>query len=131
MSRPNKARRVCREPLFCSFKADTDQRKSENALLMSVEEYETIRLMDYMGCDQKTCASQMQVSRATVQVLYTEARKKMARFLVEGIPLKIAGGDYELCRAGFCPREQSEETCFASKMYYEKKIGNCETSSQS
>ena len=38
----------------------------------------------------------MEVSRATVQMLYAEARKKLARFLVEGISLQIEGGDYEL-----------------------------------
>ena len=36
----------------------------------------------------------MQVSRITVQALYSEARKKLARFLVEGNHLEIRGGNY-------------------------------------
>ena len=38
----------------------------------------------------------MEVGRGTVQMLYAEARKKTARFLVEGTPLRIEGGSYEL-----------------------------------
>ncbi len=34
----------------------------------------------------------MDGSRATIQALYTEARKKLARFLVEGASLRIEGG---------------------------------------
>ena len=36
----------------------------------------------------------MEVSRGTVQMLYAEARKKLARFLVEGLELRIEGGEY-------------------------------------
>lgn len=63
-------------------------------MVMKVEEYECIRLIDYMACTQEECARQMGVSRATVQTLYAEARKKLARFLVEGLTLQIEGGDY-------------------------------------
>lgn len=63
-------------------------------MVMKVEEYECIRLIDYMACTQEGCARQMGVSRATVQTLYAEARKKLARFLVEGLTLQIEGGDY-------------------------------------
>lgn len=39
----------------------------------------------------------MDGSRATIQALYTEARKKLTHFLVEGTSLKIEGGNYALC----------------------------------
>ena len=68
-----------------------------NGINLSVEEFETIRLMDYSGMTQAQCAVQMHVSRATVQSLYTQARKKLARFLVEGTYLDISGGDYTIC----------------------------------
>lgn len=102
MPRPNKKRRVCREPRHTDFFSETGADKSKNCIQISVEEYEVIRLMDYMGMTQAKAAEQMQISRATVQALYTEARKKMARFLVEGIPLRIFGGDYSLCPVRCC-----------------------------
>lgn len=100
MPRPSKSRRVCRAPRYAEFFAKEAMQEKDRFVRMSVEEYETIRLMDYMGLTQAEAAEQMQVSRATVQVLYTEARKKMARFLVEGISMQISGGDYELCGNG-------------------------------
>lgn len=81
-------------PASCLFKSE---KSSSAGVVMNVEEYECIRLIDYMGYNQADCARQMQVSRATVQTIYSEARRKIARFIVEGINLSIDGGDYELC----------------------------------
>jgi predicted DNA-binding protein (UPF0251 family) len=64
---------------------------------MSVEEYETIRLIDLEGMMQETCAERMNVARTTVQRSYTNARRKIAEFLVNGNNLMIEGGDYKLC----------------------------------
>ena len=60
-------------------------------IVMTVEEYETLRLIDYLEQTQEACAGRMGVGRGTVQSLYTSARKKLARFLVEGAVLDIAG----------------------------------------
>ena len=86
---------------------------------MTVEEHETIRLIDLKGFTQEECAEQMQVARTTVQRIYNDARKKVAEALVLGKMLQIEGGDYLLCgglertcRCGDCqrrPRECAEE----------------------
>ena len=65
-----------------------------HSIAMKVEEYECIRLIDYMAYTQEECAKAMGVSRGTVQMLYAEARKKPARFLVEGLEFRIEGGEY-------------------------------------
>lgn len=93
MPRCSKKRRVCKMPISCCFVSDSN---NSTNITMSVEEYECIRLIDYVGLNQNDCALQMQVSRSTVQTIYSEARKKIARFIVEGINLNIEGGDYEL-----------------------------------
>lgn len=67
---------------------------------MTVEEYETIRLIDLEGKTQQECSERMEVARTTVQGIYDVARKKLADALVNGKHLHIGGGDYELCASG-------------------------------
>lgn len=100
MARPSKPRRVCRMPACTHFYAEADSHKANPSLQLSVEEYEAIRLLDYLGFTQQEAARQMGTGRTTIQSLYTQARRKLARFLVEGFPLTIDGGSYELCALG-------------------------------
>ncbi len=71
---------------------------------MTVDEYETIRLIDLEGLSQEECADQMNVARTTVQGIYANARRKVADFLVNGKVLRIQGGEYRLCKG-------HEKTC--------------------
>ena len=64
---------------------------------MEIDEYEVIRLIDLEGFSQEECATQMNVSRPTVQRIYMEARKKLAEVLVNGKVLIIDGGKYSIC----------------------------------
>jgi len=64
---------------------------------MSIEEYETIRLIDLQGFMQEEAAEQMNIARTTVQRIYNDARKKLSESLVNGKILRIEGGDYRLC----------------------------------
>ena len=67
-------------------------------IVLSVDEYETIRLMDLEGYTQQQCARQMGIARTTVQGIYDLARNKIARALVGGTQLLIQGGEYRLCQ---------------------------------
>ena len=42
----------------------------------------------------------MQVARTTVQQIYTCARKKIATAIVDGLSIRIQGGNYQICEGG-------------------------------
>lgn len=96
MPRPSKPRKVKGLPKNTGF-CPKGQPECSHPIILNVEEYETIRLIDYVGLTQEECALSMGVGRATVQSLYVEARKKLARFVVEASGLLIEGGNYEIC----------------------------------
>ena len=81
---------------------------------MTLDEYETIRLIDFTGCTQEEAAVSMGVARTTVQAIYESARRKLAEAICLGRDLHIGGGNYFLCegrRHGCrCPHCRKEET---------------------
>ena len=103
MPRPRKCRRVCRLPSNTGFLPEREKPEAEPVVL-NVDEYETIRLIDGEGFSQEQCGAYMNIARTTVQQIYTSARKKLAQMLVDGLPLQIRGGDYQLCDGaeGYC-----------------------------
>ena len=96
MPRPKKCRKVCHLPHEKEF-IPANGCNGRPFIEMTVEEYETIRLIDKEGFSQEECGDYMHIARTTVQQIYTNARKKLAETLVEGLPLRIEGGDYQLC----------------------------------
>ncbi|MGI6329953.1 MAG: DUF134 domain-containing protein [Bacilli bacterium] len=95
MSRPIKIRAVCQKPEKNIF--GPKNQDDQICIYMNLEEYETIRLIDYEGLNQEECASFMKVARTTVQRMYNEARRKISDALINGKTLKIKGGNYILC----------------------------------
>lgn len=95
MPRPRKGRRVCSLPMVNSFGPLGSTPRGEE-VVMTVEEYETIRLLDLEGLTQEEVAEQMDVARTTVQRMYASARQKVAQALFSASILRIEGGDYEL-----------------------------------
>jgi predicted DNA-binding protein (UPF0251 family) len=97
LPRPRKCRKVCCLPDSNQFGPLNAPKFSDDFVNMTVEEYETIRLIDLQGFTQEECADQMNIARTTVQRIYNDARKKLAESLVNGKILQIEGGDYKLC----------------------------------
>lgn len=95
MPRPFKKRCVCSEPEHKCFGPKNSNNTEE--LILSVDEYETIRLIDLENKTQEEASIQMEVARTTVQSIYTSARNKIADAMVNGKNLIIMGGDYVIC----------------------------------
>ena len=100
MPRPVKWKKVCCLPETDLFGRLNAKNTEEGIITMSVEEYETIRLIGLEGLLQEECAESMHVARTTVQKIYNDARKKLADALVNGSVPKIEGGNYRLCEEG-------------------------------
>lgn len=112
MPRPKKCRKVCCMPSVRRFTPET-RHPAEETVVLTVDEYEALRLIDRMGYSQEECCAYMEVARTTVQQIYNNARKKIAYALVEGATLEIGGGDYQLCdgkerpcACGGCPKHR-------------------------
>ena len=88
MPRSAKCRRVCQMPTHCRFSPERPAHRE--AVELTVEEYEALRLMDYLGLNQEEAAAQMGVARTTVQRIYAQARRKLAVFLVEAVHCRLA-----------------------------------------
>ena len=88
-----RCRRIDQLPVYRSF--SPDDIRADNRVVMTVDEYEVIRLLDHEGLNQEECAFKMNISRTTVTAIYENARRKMSEMLVEGKQLLIAGGNYD------------------------------------
>ncbi len=93
----------------------TPQNADENTetVVLSIDEFEVLKLIDREGHSQEDCSAQMGVSRTTVQKIYESARYKLSCALVEGLSLAIDGGDYTLCggdsrycKNPLCPKKE-------------------------
>lgn len=98
MPRPKKWRRVCKVPDIKAYgPLNMDVIDDPDAVIVTVEELETIRLIDLEEMNQVECAELMGVARSTVQRIYNDARRKIAESIIKGKVLKVEGGNYKVC----------------------------------
>ena len=98
MPRTTKCRRIYGFPDYYSFIPEDADAGSIETIMLSLDEFETIRLLDHEGLNQEECAVRMGVARTTVTAMYESARKKIIGAIVEGKRLCIAGGNIEIDR---------------------------------
>ena len=114
MPRPPRCRRICGAPQVDTFCPNGCE--NTEPILLTLDEYEVIRLVDLEQQTHERCAAQMDISRSTVQEIYESARRKIAACLVHGKPLHITGGNYRICggqeaaHCGRCCRMQRVNT---------------------
>ena len=65
-------------------------------VVLTVDEFEALRLADFESMYQEEAAGQMEVSRQTFGRIIASARHKVAGALVEGKALRIDGGEFRI-----------------------------------
>ncbi len=96
MPRRKRHRFVSAEPPISIFKPAGIPARDLKEILITVDEFEAIRLADYLGKNQRDASEEMHVSQPTFNRILTSARQKVAKGLVEGCVLRIEGGRYVL-----------------------------------
>ena len=116
MPRPQRCRRICCEPEFEKF--SPSGAGDTGSVVLTLAEFEVIRLVDLEKQTHEQCAKQMDISRTTVTEICESARQKIADCLVNGKKLIISGGNYRLCEGGAvkgcgkkCPRAANHGIC--------------------
>ncbi len=102
MPRPRCCRRIAAHPGANLFRPAGVPVAGLEEVLMSLDEFEALRLADVEGLYQQAAARRMEVSRATFGRILDAARRKAARALVEGLALRIEGGPVRRV-GGVCP----------------------------
>lgn len=64
-------------------------------VVLNLEEFEALRLIDFEQKDQQEAAKRMRVSQPTFSRVLDSARKKVSQFLIEGKALRVEGGTYK------------------------------------
>jgi predicted DNA-binding protein (UPF0251 family) len=83
------------------FKPFGIPRSESGNVVLSYDEYESIRLLDYEGLMQEQAAERMNVSRPTLTRIYENARRTIAKAFVEGKMIMIEGGNVDFGRPWF------------------------------
>ena len=124
MPRPIRLKTIRDLPLALYFAASNEQNlETKPSITLNLEEWECLRLVDYLGMDQEEAAVSLDVSRQLLQMLLRSARQKVARALVEVLPLHIRDGYYTYTDVvGESRIDRSEEmkvavTCFQDDVF--------------
>lgn len=96
MPRPRRIGRIFFNPSTTYFKPAGISIAQLKETILTKEELEVIRLIDYENQSQTKVAKEMKISQPTLSRLLTSARKKIADALVNGKAIKIQGGVYKI-----------------------------------
>ncbi len=102
MPRPYCCRRIAGQPAASIFKPIGVPMRTLDEIVMTLDEFEAIRLADLDGLYQESAAAQMGVSRPTFSRITASAHRKVADALVHGKALRIEGGPVQVAGQRCC-----------------------------
>ena len=107
MVRPKLCRRIFSEPNVTYFKPRGIPLSDLEKSILTIDEFEAIRLKDLEGLEQAECAKRMNISQPTFHRLILSARKNIADGIVNGKAIKIEGGNFKVISGSrdFCYRK--------------------------
>ncbi|MFQ5953003.1 MAG: DUF134 domain-containing protein [Candidatus Omnitrophota bacterium] len=91
--RPRKKKIIREQPRIDHFSPRGRPGRPEESVI-TIEEYETIRLADQLGLPQKKAAQMMGISQQSFSRIIRNARKMIADAIVNAKIIRIEGGDY-------------------------------------
>jgi predicted DNA-binding protein (UPF0251 family) len=92
MARPLCCRHISGKPAVSTFKPAGIPVRMLHQVVLTLDEFEAIRLADHEGKYQEQAAEKMKVSRPTFGRIIDSAHSKIAEALIMGKALKIEGG---------------------------------------
>jgi len=92
MSRQKCCKKVDCLPVANYYRPGDDFNQPCDEVVLTLDEFEAIRLADYTGLYQEDAAERMNVSRQTFGRIVASAHKKIADVLINGKALRIEGG---------------------------------------
>ncbi len=95
MARPIKVRKIQKEPRTRQF-SPRGRIGRPGHLELKNEEFEALRLADYLGLSQSEAAKFMDVSQQTFSRVLKNGRKRLSEALVKGLIINIKGGDFRV-----------------------------------
>ena len=95
MARPVNRRVIEKPPIMEGFKPFGIPMHDLEPVVLLFEEFEALRLADYLALSHRDGARRMNVSRPTFTRICDKARRTLATALVEGKALFIEGGTYQ------------------------------------
>ncbi|MDD2653492.1 MAG: DUF134 domain-containing protein [Candidatus Omnitrophica bacterium] len=110
--RPKKLRIIKNEPQIRQFSPRGKPGRPDE-IELKFEEFEALRMTDFIGLSQKEAAQNMQISQQTFSRVLNHGRRSLAEALIMGKIIRIQGGDYSLRNTalqGKSPRKNLAET---------------------
>lgn len=92
MTRPRCCRKIGRVPDINYYKPKGIPSSLLDEVVLTLDEFEAIKLADFEGLYQEQAAVKMDISRQTFGRIIDSAHRKIADVLIHGKALKIAGG---------------------------------------
>lgn len=96
MARPRRIRRIFFQPDTTYFKPAGISLAHLEEVVLSFDELEAIRLIDFEQIGQIKAGKKMRISQPTLSRLLKEGRKKITSAIINGYAIKIQGGDFKM-----------------------------------
>ena len=98
MVRPQRIRNIFFQPNATYFKPAGIPMVNLKEIVLSFDEVEAMRLVDFEEMEQNAAGKKMKISQSTLSRLLKSGRKKLTDAIVNGQAIKIQGGNFKMVR---------------------------------